>query len=383
MAEGAVVLVEEKTRAWDGVFQLGGDLMDRLAGSVKEVTRTSLLRQAIDARERGNTAAAFWLLEEEHSHRPDDPDVCSAFWDVAVEYANQKAAVSAVQTLICRHAGAGELELARQYWCELADFDRDALAPPAALSRILPSLLGRVEDPHEDEIEYARDRNALLCGLRAIVSEHNEGLTAGVAYRAVEIAKSFDPETALRAARFCIEAPDLHEVKRERLVEWVRDLESEAKDDCPVPLPRQSGSRIRVKTMQGDITRLDRQEVALAVPDGREVTIDFASIEAVAVAEVEREPGEVVFVTDLLLAHERESGALRTVRTIAPALDAMVELMDAPPIRMRDLVAIILNRSGAVALPDYDSLLGDRIERFDCFKSYQARLTQWERASQP
>ena len=51
-----------------------GGLVASVADSVKEVSRGGLLRQALEARDRGNLGAAFHLAREEHDVRPDDDD---------------------------------------------------------------------------------------------------------------------------------------------------------------------------------------------------------------------------------------------------------------------------------------------------------------------
>jgi hypothetical protein len=403
MGLGGGMLTASKSRSWSAMLQRGGGLMDRLAGSVTPVGRTALLKQALEARERGNIAAAFWLLDEAYGQSPEHMEVCAAFWDVAVEYANQQAAVPAVLHLIAVHASAGESELARQYWCELIAFDPDALASPITLSRILPCLVERAEAASQAGEADTREGRALLCALRAIVSEQNEGLTSGIAYRVAEIARSIDRETALRAARLGSEADDLHEVKRERLKEWARELEADdvidalmvepvaetgaeidAPEPDPLPLlepePIEDDESLRVRTMQGEITGLDPEQVVLSVCDGRQVKIDFAAIEAVAVAEIERDEGAHIFVADFVLGLD-ERDALRTVRVRASELEALTTLADGQQIPVRDLVAIILNRSKARALPDDDALLTDSFERFDSFRSYREWLSYWGRES--
>ncbi len=107
-SEGGGSRGELKASRWGSLVSRGGGLVDRLTGSVKEgvkeAGRAGLFKQALAARERGNLAAAFYLLEEDYRDRPEDVDLASAFWDVAVEDQRAADATSAVSSLIRRYA---------------------------------------------------------------------------------------------------------------------------------------------------------------------------------------------------------------------------------------------------------------------------------------
>ncbi len=226
----------KKSRLWGSLAQRGGVLVDRLAGSVKDVARNPLLKQALEAHARGNLPAAFWLLAEASEADDEDIDVCVAFWDVAVEYDHQSAAAPAVKRLIHHYASRGEFELASQYWFELVNFDPAACAQPAALIRMLP-LLQEQAEREQDEKKAPMRNEALLRALRAVMDDANEGLTTGVAMRVAEIARELDPETALRAAHHCLGASSLHEVKRAKLIDLILELDPEARIEPPPPDP--------------------------------------------------------------------------------------------------------------------------------------------------
>jgi len=238
------------TGRFGSLVQRSGDLVAGVAGTVKDVARSPILKQALDARARGNLAAAFHLAREAHGLHPDDEDGSAAFWDIAVAYQRPEAAMDAATGLIRRHATDGALELAAQYWLELHGCLADALLEPATFARLIPQLSAQVEadraaaekssrattavaigttgDAAEDgeslaELHRAR-ADALLAALRGVVDERNQGLTAGLAYRVAELARALDPPTALRAARFAVDIEDLHEAKRERLRDLIAEL---------------------------------------------------------------------------------------------------------------------------------------------------------------
>jgi len=185
-----------------------------------------LFKQALAAQERGNLPAAYWLLREDYLARPEVTELAEAFWDVAVSYERHVDAVPAVVGLIAKFASAGHDELAAQYWVELVGLEPDALASPTALFRILPTLEQR-EAQETDEKDKERLALAFLQALRAIVAEGNEGLSPGIAIQVAEFARDLDTPSAVAAARTALTCDDLHEVKRARMVELLRELDPE------------------------------------------------------------------------------------------------------------------------------------------------------------
>lgn len=252
---------------FSSLFQRGGRLVAGLTDTVKEAARTGLLKQGLDARERGNLGAAFHLLKEEYGNRPDDEDVAVAFWDVASEYDRAQDAGAAVASLVRRHAHAGQIDLAAQYWVEFTSRVEGALAEPAALVRIVPALQEQVaaaereaaeaaraaeadgSEPVDPEIVAAKDERcaALLQALRAAVHPDNTGLTPGLAIHVAEQARELDPESALVAARSVLESTEIHEAKRRRMLDLIAELDPDAElpeepasapEPEPAPAPR-------------------------------------------------------------------------------------------------------------------------------------------------
>jgi hypothetical protein len=238
------------------LMQRSGSLVDRVAGSVKEVAGSGLHRQALDARDRGNLAAAYYLIAEESGARPDDIDVAASFWDIAVQYERAVDALAAGSLLVRHHAIAGAIELASQYWIELSAAIPDALVEPSTFARVLPGLseyhetldaeaakLAEIAEGADDEEIIAeaaaaserRDlvRGALVLALRGMVDERNSGLTPGLAMHAAELARELDPQSALLAARHALDCDDLHQAKRERMQRLVSELDP----DAPPPPP--------------------------------------------------------------------------------------------------------------------------------------------------
>ena len=236
----------------ESLMQRSGDLVAGVTGGKDG----AILRQALEARDRGNLAAAFYLVREDHGIRPEDDDSAAAFWDIAVAYERPDEAAEAVAGLIRRRAAAGAQELAVQYWVELHERVPDALVEPVAFTRILPQLSEQVDadrreakeeaeaspppgarKPDEEELRQrealrSARASALQAALRGVVDERNTGLSPGLALRVAELARELDPPTALRAARFAVDVEDLHEAKRQKLREMIAELEPIVGDEA-------------------------------------------------------------------------------------------------------------------------------------------------------
>ncbi len=225
------------------LWQRSGKLVERVTDSVKEAARSGLLKQGIEARERGNLGAAYFLLKEEFGNRPEESEVAVAFWDAACEYDRAADAAPAVAGLIKRHAQIGQQDLAAQYWIELTSRVEGAMADPAALVRVIPTLQELVhaaeaelreadsEDGEVDEeIARAKDMRhaALMRALQSAASPDNGGLTPGLAIHLAELARDLDPESALSAARTALGSEELHETKRRRMVELMAEIDPSA-----------------------------------------------------------------------------------------------------------------------------------------------------------
>ena len=242
----------------DSLKKHSGDLMGRVAVSVKEAASSNLLKQAIAARKRGNLAAAFHLAKEEYAGQPDEPEIANFYWEVAVEYKRPAEAVAAVVGLIKKNV-IGAHEVATGYWIELSSQLPDAMVDPSILARMIPQLAnqieeaGEFEDPEVSEsvsegaseaesggherktedplVSLARKMRisrelALRAAIRGVIDDRNRDLlTGGVAMHVAQLARELDPESALVAARFAVDCEDVHKSKRDRLRILIAELD--------------------------------------------------------------------------------------------------------------------------------------------------------------
>jgi hypothetical protein len=206
----------------------------RVADAAHDLRASPVLQHAIAARERGNLEAAFWLLNEEFTHAPDDPDVALHYWDVALSLGRVEIASAAGVKLIESRAAAGEPELAAQHWLELIKEAPDVLVSPGAIATMLPTLKQRLADAGED----GPDDPHTLAGyvrraVRHAVDPKNSDMHPGIALRIFEQGRDINPEAARRAAEVALASPHLHEQKRQRLADWLEGK----------PLPKPTPSR--------------------------------------------------------------------------------------------------------------------------------------------
>ena len=242
----------------DSLKKHSGDLMGRVAVSVKEAASSNLLKQAIAARKRGNLAAAFHLAKEEYAGQPDEPEIANFYWEVAVEYQRPAEAIAAAVGLIKKNV-IGAHEVATGYWIELSSQVPDAMVDPSTLARMIPQLASQIEEAGEFEdpemFEQAsagvseggsgnEDRKkedplvslarkvrisrelALRAAIRGVIDDRNRDLlTGGVAMHVAELARELDPMSALEAARFAVDCEDVHKSKRDRLRILIAELD--------------------------------------------------------------------------------------------------------------------------------------------------------------
>jgi len=391
---------------------------ERLGAEV-EIRRA--IKKAADAQERGNHALAYRLLEPEIEAWPEDARVVLAFWNAALACEQVEKAVAPMLHTIRALAGAGEPERAAALWVELRGAIPSAHVEPSALVRIAAALLE--EGKAEQAVEALRDS----------LSSDNSSLSPGLAVRVAEMAHDLDPPTALRAAQRALASPDLHEAKRARLHGLVVALErresavepdgaagEDAADAAPgdsadpdsdsagdlavvaseptqepgplsaTPLEASAVApalealvpAIRfgeVKVREGMPTGLQEKGLSLQLMGGRKARIEYAAIQALAVAEVGGEAAHPVTIVDLALNwNEPEDPILRVVRLRSDGFDARM-VVEASPDRgeaFRAFLADLLARCSAIPLPDPDAVQGFGVRAFDDLESYQREVLQ-------
>jgi hypothetical protein len=427
---GALGAVRQQgTASLRGVRRSAAEAAERLKkteaaerlGAAVEIRRS--LKKATDAQRRGNHAMAYRLMEAEVRAEPDDPRIVVAFWSAALACGRIDAAVPAMLHIIHKLAIAGNPERAAELWIELRAEAPSALADPSTLVRIAAALKEGGSPEHA------------VPALRDAVDPRNEAaLSPGLAVRIADLARGYDPGTALTAARRALTAPDLDAAKRGRLEGLVSELEktsarraANATADGPAPPAAETAAEATAKAPAAPAEAppakpavapanapvapelIDRAvDDALEVPApparfggvklteamptgfldgalglqllaGRRVGIEYAKIEAVAVANVRDLADHPVSVIDLVLNwNAQEDTTLSLIRLRSDGFDPRM-VSEAPADRteaFRNFLSELLERSGAVPLPDADAVLGTNPRSFADTAAYQREVLQ-------
>ena len=378
----------------------------RVATSARTLARPRILRQGVAAARRGNLEAAFALLREEVTARPGLPRSTLLFWELALACERARDAALAMARLVRSEASAGRCEAAADHWIALVSEVPEAVVGVPVLMRLLPVLRGRMAESRGEEQQRARER--LIDALRRSVDPSSGALTPALALRLVEEARGLDADVARRAAQAALASSDLHEAKRVRLQQLLSSLESGGWPEPPpppappptpategraAPLPDSelaaSAARIAARMPPPGALRVsqvipvelaDEGLVAWEGDDARRTRIDYRAIEAVAVGEVAELGDAPVLVVDLLLRAARVGRPRSVLRMRSDAFDPAALFPDRTDAgqALRTLLSELLDRSAAIPLPDPDSALGVRPQRFETLATFeeavQARL---------
>jgi hypothetical protein len=331
-------------------------------GSAVEPLR--VLKKATDAQRRGNHAMAYRLLEPMVRAQPDDPRLVAALWRAALACDRIEEVAPSMSHVIQRLAGSGRAKRASELWVAL---DGAAPVDPGALVRIAEVL----------EIGDLRIR-----ALREAAACESRHLSPGLAAHTAELAREIDPPTALRAVRRALEAPGLHDTKRRRLHQLEGELlEAGASETDPVqaaagealaavePVARYQDLKLVEAMPTGFLPEAMTMQLAAA----RAARVEYAKVEAIAVAEVRGLARQPVLVIDLLLNWcSTQDTTLRAVRLRGDGFDPRMvfETAEDRAEASRAFVAELLERCEAAALPSRDER-GDVVVRsFESLEAY-------------
>ena len=167
-----------------------------------EVVSNPIVEQALLARENGDLAGAYRLLEDRVKTGPASKDASLALWSIAGELGRTMEAAPVLLALMEMELRSGEAELAALHWQELKEHAPGLPVRADLLVRIGQALLitGRTEDG------LAALRKALLMGGR--------GLNPSTALRIARAAEQADPGLAVGAARIALAHPELQAAER-------------------------------------------------------------------------------------------------------------------------------------------------------------------------
>ena len=377
----------------EGVRRSVAEVGDRLkssrasqqVGAAVEFWRA--IKKAADAQRRGNHAMAYRLLAPQVEAHPTEPKLVVAFFHAAQACDRAEDAAPYMTRIIRQLASSGRTDRAVELWTELRAEVPSARVDPSSLVRIAENL--ERSGAHDPLVEALRDATDL----------DSKALSPGLAVRIAELAAAIDPPTALRALRWALESPDLHQSKRERLEELEGQLVSGAEGELPIELSAHESDPLdsavdkvldavdpvgrfrEVKLREAMPTALQAEAIEFQLPGGRSGRVEYEKIEAIAVARVMGLAPYPVVVIDLLLNwNSGDDPTLRAVRLRGDGFDPRM-VMDAPDDRAEALACFLkalLARCNAVALPNPDAVLAQQPPRFESLEAYARDLLQVE-----
>jgi membrane associated rhomboid family serine protease len=179
------------------------------------------IESALAARELGDLNQAVSILEDAVKAGANERDLVIHYWEMASFAGKPQQAAAIFQRLVEKELASGERQAAADHWCELVQRVRRIEAPPRLLLQLTPLLLAL--DHEKEAVETLQ--------LAACSPE----LSPGMALRVVDLAADLDSPCALRAARIALTSADLHETKRTRLQNLVRELTAQGVREVEPP----------------------------------------------------------------------------------------------------------------------------------------------------
>jgi membrane associated rhomboid family serine protease len=201
-------------------WEIEGRYINPAIESLVTVAHNAVIDEAMELRIQGQPESAYELLAAAAGEHPEDPDVVSAFWELACERKRTEDAVSLVFGLVKRSLMRGERDLAVQHWEQIAERAPTARCDRQLLLRLIPVL-----------IEKEKSMLAVRA-LRKTLDPRLGELSSPMACKLLALARGVDPPTALIAARRALEAGRLHGSDREQVEVAAAELEQ-----CCAALP--------------------------------------------------------------------------------------------------------------------------------------------------
>jgi len=360
------------------------------------------------AQAEGRPEEALELLRFALDGDPHDADLALSFFETAVGLGRREEGISVLAPVLWQEVRAGEREAAVLHWLALSDAGARIREEPALLLR----LAGWLRDA-----EHAKAASAALrCVLDACPGD------PVVAMRVARLARCLDPVTALEAAEIALQAPGLAPAERgalEAIVSGARErveesgialassrgpeppaepdeefdhgavdltaISAEARADLSdKEEPEIWGPLIRrtLRVTEAVPRKLDEKAIWLEVDGKGCARLPLSRVDAVAAVGVHGLNRKAVILIDLALDWTADpEKPLRVLRLRSDRFDprALVGNVGSPVQAIGRFVSTLIERTGALALPDPGSASGEPFEIFRDLAGYEEQVLRAER----
>jgi membrane associated rhomboid family serine protease len=359
--------------------------------------RDPRVRRALRARDAGRPREALELLSQHLAAEPDAYEAALAAYEVATQLGRDAEITAALLRVIRIELRRGLAAAAIDHWLELVRGGIPARTEASLLIHV--ALLLR---DHDHKAEAVR-------ALRFALEHSDDRENHVIAMKIARAARGLDPDTTETAAWRALGSIDLSLSDRQALEGLIGEMLATpaaraawlARADGKAPAQPEAAaaaSRITVVDFEPDAaarpaaieietTNARVLDAVIAVPleiadegveiqtqQGQKKLVRFQRIEAVAVAAVHGIGPKPVILVDLVLNWMTpKSETLRVIRLRGDRFDPRRVLTGHATATdaLRAFVKLVLERSGAVALPDPEAALGRPFASFEELAIYQ------------
>ncbi|HKA13794.1 MAG TPA: hypothetical protein VKH41_02150, partial [Myxococcota bacterium] len=373
--------------------------------------RDPRLRRALRARAAGRPREALELLGQYLADESDAYDAALAAWEVARELGRDAEVTAALLRVIRIELRRGLTAPAMGHWLDLV---RGGIPQHTEASLLIHIALLLREHDHQSEAVRA---------LRFALEHSEDRASHVIAMRIARAARGLDPGTSETAAWRALGSLELSLKDRQALESLIGELlatpearaawRARASGDDPRaavarpapiampeaaadPAPAAASARpaaIEIETSDRALDavlavplELNAEGVEIQTSRGQKKLVRYGRIEAVSVAAVHGMAPKPVILVDLVLNWMTpKSETLRVIRMRGDQFDPrrLIAGHASAIEALRGFVKTVVDRSGAIALPDPEAALGRPFTSFSELQIYQRAVLLVEGPAQP
>jgi membrane associated rhomboid family serine protease len=338
--------------------------------------------EAMEIFRTGDRDRALAMLRDQVTRQRDNVDAALAYWNMACQAGAAAEAAPIAAQLIRQSLRSGSTELGLAVWTELVQHAPEQPVDPGTTVTVAEALLAGGRDNEAGQ--------ALTSLAAADLARVPPGPLARASRLAVEL--------GIPASVGLVEAAATHpDIPAETQVELRRALsqrrldpetaaatagESAGGDEAEEPealKPIEVSEAVRhtLKIMEAAPVRLEASGLVLSVGGGERLLRNEQVLVLATVGVRGGEEQRPFVVIDLLLDSPwSETVALRVVRVRSTSFDPrpIVGSDSSPVDALRQLLGLLLKATGAVPLPDPESVRGRPFAMFDSLQEYEAQI---------